>query len=353
MEIRRKTESEIQAEIESYAEDNLDSLLLDFSSYLVSLDIDNWNNINLSDLLETDGFHESVKRRFNRVKKEKNSSVNFSDLEDYKDEIKENLFEIIKNRRSDFVSFLRKGYKDDPDSFQEDLDFLKQNIERYNNKFKEEVEKLKKKIEKKCEDIYDPCKTIDSYLGSGNYGSVYKIKVDGEKYAVKIEAAEYTLKFGIKAMRKADEEDIDRVSRMKAYSFEDNITVMGLVPGKNLSEYSEEDFNSYVSDDQIIDLLKTIEELSEANLSIDPNAGNIMFSKEKGFCIIDYDYYGKDSEINLIREIERLRASARSISISGRKFANRIAEKWNNSDFSGEDDVKLKKYKLNSLIREK
>lgn len=188
---------------------------------------------------------------------------------------------------------------------------------------------------------------MEQFIGSGKEGAVYEVKVQGEKYAVKFGEDIYSTKFDVEAMRIAKEKDIDNVPQLQAYSFEDNVAVMDLIPGKNIGErLNEREGMVEIKREELYELVSTIVDLVESGLEIDPAVGNIMYSEQEGMSILDYkDYEGdlKPKDL-LLKLLPKISLHLGTVVELEKDIESEIVEIWNNN-FSD----KYKKINKNNL----
>ena len=197
------------------------------------------------------------------------------DINNLPPDLSPELVELIESNRQSYVEFLRKEKR-------EEIQFRKENAELFKEKFESVIEELKKRIEK------DGAK--DCYLGSGSNGDAYRIEVNGKEYAVKFSNSLTQANFEIKPLLRA--KGIDNVAQLVSYSFKDKVVIMELLPGTDVTNFSPENAPEY-SDEDIINLIKTVQELDRNGIVIDPKPSNFLYDKEKGFSVLDFHLKGK------------------------------------------------------------
>lgn len=179
---------------------------------------------------------------------------------------------IAKNKRG-YVAYLRRTKK-------EEIDFREQNIRTYKEQFQPAIQELKVRIA-----ASENPKSLPEYLGSGSNGSAYKIEMGGVAYAAKFSSSLTQSNFEIKPLIRA--KGIENVAQLEAYSFEDGVVIMDLLPGQEVTKIKPEKDPGY-TDEQITAVIAKVQELDEKGLVIDPKASNFLYDKEKGFSILDF-----------------------------------------------------------------
>lgn len=211
------------------------------------------------------------------------------DLDDLPKDLPKELVELINKYKKAYINFLREN--------KIESEFIEKNIETYNQKFKSVIFELKEKI------AYGNIKELPEYLGSGSNGIAFRIEVDGKKYAAKFTRNATQRNLEIKPLLRA--KGIDHVSQLVSYSHEDDVVIMELLPGEDITNFTPENAPTY-TDEEIIGLIKIVIELDSKGLVIDPKPSNFMYDKEKGFSILDYHLKQDGSTYDLAKQIRDL-----------------------------------------------
>jgi hypothetical protein len=194
------------------------------------------------------------------------------DLNNLPPDLPEELITLIHKHKDAYVNFLRQEKR-------LETSFIEENIKTYKEKFQSVVLELKLKMAQR-----NP-KELPEYLGSGSNGSAFRIKVDGKTYAAKFSGNLTQANFEIKPLIRA--KDIPHTSQLVSYSFEDNVVIMELLPGTDVTNFTPEEAPEY-SNEHIIQLIDTVQELDAKGLVIDPKPSNFMYDPEQGFSVLDY-----------------------------------------------------------------
>lgn len=188
---------------------------------------------------------------------------------EYPDELKL----AIHNYWEAYVQVLRHLREEDKEAIQA----AERNAELYEEKFSGPVKRLKVRVERQGE-------RSNGFVGKGSNGAAYGIEVDGKEYVVKFGAVTQT-NFEIRALIRA--KGIPRAAQIVAYSFEDAATVMERLPGKDVTQSSEQELST-LTDRQIVELIQTTQQLARHGLVIDPKPSNFMYAPKSGFGVLDY-----------------------------------------------------------------
>ncbi len=235
----------------------------------------------LSDKMNQELVHEQIERfgnsKYVKNKEEKylfcGSAETLAQVESFPElpaDFSQDLVRLVNKYKEDYNSFLREQ-KDSGA-----LDEARKYAELYFQKFKSEVDKIKKIKNSLITKNYDK---IPGYLGQGGGSVAIRVDVDGAAYAVKFSCDSSQLEVLQKAKGLAN------TSQLVTYSFEDNVIVMELLPGDELSNCNK---RPDYTDNHIRDLIGLVIELDKRGLSIDPKQSNFMYDKEQGFSILDY-----------------------------------------------------------------
>lgn len=180
--------------------------------------------------------------------------------------------DLVKRYQSQYLDFVKS-----PEGRAEVKQRLKY-LEAYNEKFAEPVSALKAKISR-AEDR----KALPEYLGSGSNGDAYRVAVDGVAYAVKVHRHTSVLFFD----ELVQAEGIDNVVSLVAFSPEENVTVMPLIEGTEITKYPERILPQFQRD-HVKALIETIIQLEQRGLAIDPKPSNFIYDPEVGFKVLDF-----------------------------------------------------------------
>lgn len=162
-------------------------------------------------------------------------------------------------------------------------------IQLFEEKFAAPVAELKARITQAEADdttsnlINGGSKNLPEYLGSGSNGSAYKITVDGQDYAVKLHNSDYPIYFD----ELVGAERVDNVPHLMAFSPKDKVTIMPLLSGTEITK-NPDNIVPEIAKRHIQGLIKTVAELHDLGLAIDPKASNFMYDPEKGFEVLDF-----------------------------------------------------------------
>lgn len=221
------------------------------------------------------------------------------DLNNLPPDLPEELVGLIQEHKDAYVNFLRQERK-------LETSFIEENVKTYQEKFQPVIAGLKEKI------AQGNSEQLPEYLGSGSNGSAFRIGVDGKTYAAKFSRSSIQANFEIKPLLRA--KDTTHVAQLESYSFEDDVVVMELLPGTDVSNFTPEDAPEY-SDEHITQLIDTVRELDAKGLVIDPKPSNFMYDPEQGFSVLDYHLKKGGNRYGLPQEIIDLK-----IALTARKF---------------------------------
>ncbi|MDD3156255.1 MAG: hypothetical protein PHP14_02415 [Candidatus Pacebacteria bacterium] len=91
--------------------------------------------------------------------------------------------------------------------------------------------------------------------------------------------------FEIKPLLRA--KNIKNAAQLVAYSFDYNVVIMELLPGKDVTKFSYSNVPEY-SDRDIIQLIETVKELDQNDIVIDPKPSNFIYDEKNGFSVLDF-----------------------------------------------------------------
>jgi len=247
------------------------------------------------------------------------------DLDNLPPDLSPELVELIESNRQRYVEFLRKEKR-------EEIQFRKENAEFYKEKFEPAIKALKEKMEAGG--------AKEQYLGSGSNGDAYRIEVAGKEYAAKFSRSPTQANFEIKPLLRA--KGINHAAQLVAYSFEDNVVIMELLPGTDVTNFSPENSPEY-SDENIVQLIETVQELDKNGLVIDPKPSNFLYDENKGFSVLDFH----------LKQARQLADSVMDLRIA------LTARKWPKLDYkaddyekkSAEQNIERKKIYLPMMVR--
>ena len=249
------------------------------------------------------------------------------DLDNLPPDLSPELTELIESNRQRYIEFLRRGKKDE-------IQFRKENAERFKEKFEPAINALKEKIE--------AGDAKEQYLGSGSNGDAYRIEVDGKEYAAKFSRSLTQANFEIKPLVRA--EGIDHAAQLAAYSFEHQVVIMELMPGTDVTNFSPENAPDY-SDDDIVQLIETVQELDRNGLMIDPKPSNFLYDEKEGFSVLDFHLKQAHHE-SLADSIMSLR-----IALTARKWPRLNYKADDYDEKSAEQSIEQNKIYLPMMVR--
>lgn len=222
-----------------------------------------------------------------------------TDLNNLPSGLPEDLVTLIQRNKDAYVDFLRKEKK-------METSFIEENINTYKEKFQSTIADLKAKISQ------GNIEKIPEYLGSGSNGHAFKINVDGKTYAAKFSRSITQQNFEIKPLIRA--KGIPHTSQLVSYSFEDNVVIMELLPGTDVTNFKIENKPNY-TDEEIIQLIEIVKDLDSNGLMIDPKPSNFIYDKEQGFSVLDYHLKNSESGFKLPQEIMSLRVALTTVDL--------------------------------------
>lgn len=194
------------------------------------------------------------------------------DLNNLPPDLPAELATLINKHKDAYINFLRKEKK-------LETSFIENNIKTYKEVFQSAIVELKAKMA-----LGDP-KQLPEYLGSGSNGSAFSVTIEGKTYAAKFSRNLTQANFEIKPLIRA--KNIPHTSQLVSYSFEDNVVIMELLPGTDVTNFTPEEAPEY-SNEHIVQLIETVLELDAKGLAIDPKPSNFMYDPEHGFSVLDY-----------------------------------------------------------------
>lgn len=197
-----------------------------------------------------------------------------SSPEDIPEEFPEELKRAIQNYWDSYVHFLRDLQAEDRLA----IKVAERNADYYEQKFSGPVKRLKRAVQKEG-------KKSHGFIGEGSNGAAYALVVDGHEYVVKLGGSATQTNFDVRALIRA--KGIPKVAQIVVYSFEDHAQVMERMPGKDVTQSSEEELSA-LKDRQIAELIQTVQQLANRGLVIDPKPSNFMYDKDEGFGVLDY-----------------------------------------------------------------
>lgn len=252
------------------------------------------------------------------------------DLNNLPPDLPEELVALIAKHKDAYIAFLRKEGK-------LETDFIESNVKTYNEKFAPAVAELKARM------AQGNFKELPEYLGSGINGSAFRIEVGGKMYAAKFSQNLTQANFEIKPLLRAA--GVPHTSQLVSYSFGDNVVVMELLPGTDVTNFTPENAPHY-SDEHIIQLIETVRELNARGITIDPKPSNFMYDPEQGFSILDYHLSHSDSEYGLPQQIMDLR-----IGLTTRKFEELDYRAADYEEKSKNQSIERNKVYLPTMVR--
>lgn len=223
------------------------------------------------------------------------------------------LREAITNHWEAYVHFLEGASGEEKLAIQ----FAERNAKYYDQTFASEVRELRRDIKQG--------KAGDSFLGKGSNGQVYSLEKDGVEYAVKFNSSINQSNFELRALLLA--KGIPKVAQLVAYSFEDHAVVMERLPGKDVTQLPSGILEK-ATERQMVELVRSVQQLADRGLVIDPKPSNFLYDRKNGFSVLDYHIAHEHSS----KKAEQV-------------MSLRYALTWQPNDFSypDHDDPELKK----------
>lgn len=129
-----------------------------------------------------------------------------------------------------------------------------------------------------------------AYLGSGDNAVVFRISVDGIKYAVRIPKKSVCVEPKAIDSHLAGAvlgRGVPHLEQIVAASYEDGVTVSEIMPGKEVGELYIADVGG-IGDEQLGDLVDTLITVHARGIEIDPKPSNVFYHPESGYGIVDY-----------------------------------------------------------------
>lgn len=128
-----------------------------------------------------------------------------------------------------------------------------------------------------------------AFLGNGSNARVFFIEKEGKKYAVRIPNREEGI----------SPDDVDHhlaaaflskgvphLEQIVAASYEDGVTVAEIMPGKEMGKLGLEDIR-VMTDGQLAELVDTLTAAHKRGIHIDPKPSNFFYDRKAGFGIVD------------------------------------------------------------------
>lgn len=190
------------------------------------------------------------------------------DLSNAPDRVKE----LVEQHRDAYVQFFRENRQLDNTSIIE-------NNRLYQEKFAPVIAELKQRIGT------GKGKELPEYLGSGSNGSAFRITVDGKEYAAKFSSSITQQNFERKPIERA--KGIAHAAQLTCYSFQDQVVIMEMLTGKDVTSLKPEEMPLY-PDEHVIQLIEKVKELDAKGIVIDPKPSNFMYDPKEGFSILDF-----------------------------------------------------------------
>ncbi len=240
--------------------------------------------------------------------------ASIKDLYNLPEDLNQDLKNIIEKYRDKYLNFLRKEK-----SLETELREVYKNI--YEEYFKSITKEIKEKITNLEKQKVGECGCISIRERS----SIFKINFENEelilKVFTKLPYREVQIMLPeIEAQMRAL--NVNHVSHMYGYSYEDGVIVMSMVPGKSMSESEEK--NDY-SDEELIEFLEIFQSLWQRGIDVDTDDTNILYDKKHGFSIIDYHLPNSNS----VSYGLQLKGTSENILSHLSKYSNKIDPQFN------------------------
>ncbi len=266
---RPKTKEELQTQVEQFAE-------IEYSN-LKMIKPEKFNSEEDENI-----FYEKYLQSMKDQSEMLVYSAELSEIQDFKNlpvDIDPKLKGLIERNRDAYVEFC--------DTEMKALDYYRASkVKIYNEKYKSRVNDIKDQIKNGI-----PLEEIPGYVNKGTKGAIF-FTDDKHSKVVKLYSAIHdgtsssnVGKNEILSLLRA--KDIENVSHLEGYSYEDRAVIMEYIEGKNLKELTKKE-RVQLSDEEIKSVFKIIFDLYQNGLEIDPHPTNFIYNKEKGFSVIDY-----------------------------------------------------------------
>lgn len=257
--------------------------------------IQSWRSILLeySDILSDSVIKEDGAFQLDIEKLRNSEQVDESDID--------TLRNIVNNEMitTKYLNFLEKLNRNE-------LHFFMSKIEAYSNS--NELKQNINNIDRELNNI-NPNKSkynIESdnykFLDSGGEADIFLIEIDGEKYIARFNhnekiaedkfASDSGMDANIKTYYKS--RNIDQIPDLKAYSFSKEVLILEYISGDNFKE-SNFDGDTKLSREEIEELINTILEIHNQELSLDLRKKNFIYSKDSGIHPIDVNLKRSES----------------------------------------------------------
>ncbi|MCC6323724.1 hypothetical protein IT400_02940 [Candidatus Nomurabacteria bacterium] len=274
---RPKTQEELQAQIENFAEQKLPPIYTNEEKLFMKA-----AQFAKEHFFDFDQAPQGLEIKNKQAKEEQhnifqNSSelAKINDIHNLPDNISPDLKELVLKLKDEYLLFSKEQNI-------ATLRFQAECIKRYEEDFESLVNNIILQIQRgiKIEDI-------EGYIASGDEANVFKITTSSGIYAIKIYKTEWFLPSeGLEAMRRA--RSIENVSHLKAYSQKDRVMVMEFINGKSLYNTPMNECPVFTNQ-ELEKFLDTIFELYKNGIAIDVNPKNFIYdNKTKNINIIDY-----------------------------------------------------------------
>lgn len=139
----------------------------------------------------------------------------------------------------------------------------------------------------------------DSYVNTGQNRAVFLVAKHDKKYAVKVPRAVREREH----IAEIADEEVEASSRVRGIpgyeqiiaASPEGIIISECIEGADMSDITPEDL-ACITSEQIDQYVRTIIEGHTHKISIDPKPGNVMYSPESGFTIIDFGTDGQSGD---------------------------------------------------------
>lgn len=274
---RLKTKEELQAQVESFAEQKLEpKFTREEKSFrdVLMLNPEMFTAFYGDD----DSMPDKVAYSNNQKKEIYENSAEFSKQKDFEN-LPKNLSDIVEKHHLEYLNFLKTEST-------KSREFKAMCIKRYSEEFevvsRDIIEKINN-IDKK-----ENIKNIEGYINEGSNGYVFKIDTDSGIHAMKFyfhEDRAISI-YDLEAMRRA--KDVKGAAHLEAYSQKDRVMIMDFVDGKDLSDLNTEEIDNF-SDNELKSLVNTVVELHNLQITYEEsNINNFIYNKDQGIVFIDY-----------------------------------------------------------------
>lgn len=129
----------------------------------------------------------------------------------------------------------------------------------------------------------------DSFLGQGNFCSVFRICLDENDFALRIPRdpsygaylLDHYISSGIRGR------GIPRIEQVVAASYDTDAVISEIIPGKQINLLTIEEINA-ITPNQLVQIIEIFTACHEADIHIDIHPPNFLYDHDSGFHLVDY-----------------------------------------------------------------